>query len=93
MSVTLDQLPQAIRDAEMLKAQLEQSFKIIQSLEEGPQKVFVEAVNDWLELDKAQIVSMYKPRVDAATSEVKQLQDLQTLLNQTLQDALNGTGK
>lgn len=93
MSVTLDQLPQAIRDAEMLKAQLEQSFKIIQSLEEGPQKVFVEAVNDWLELDKAQIVSLYKPRVDAATSEVKQLQDLQTLLNQTLQDALNGTGK
>ena len=93
MSVTLDQLPQAIRDAEMLKAQLEQSFKTIQSLEEGPQKVFVEAVNDWLELDKAQIVSLYKPRVDAATSEVKQLQDLQTLLNQTLQDALNGTGK
>lgn len=93
MSVTLDQLSQAIRDAEMLKAQLEQSFKIIQSLEEGPQKVFVEAVNDWLELDKAQIVSLYKPRVDAATSEVKQLQDLQTLLNQTLQDALNGTGK
>ena len=93
MSVTLDQLPQAIRDAEMLKAQLEQSFKIIQSLEEGPQKVFVEAVNDWLELDKAQIVSMYKPRVDAATSKVEKLQDLQTLLNQTLQDALNGTGK
>lgn len=93
MSVTLDQLSQAIRDAEMLKAQLEQSFKIIQSLEEGPQKVFVEAVNDWLELDKAQIVSLYKPRVDAATSEVKQLQDLQSLLNKTLQDALNGTGK
>ena len=93
MNVTLDQLPQAIRDAEMLKAQLEQSFKTIQSLEEGPQKVFVEAVNDWLELDKAQIVSLYKPRVDAATSEVKQLQDLQTLLNQTLQDALNETGK
>ena len=93
MSVTLDQLPQAIRDAETLKAQLEQSFKTIQSLEEGPQKVFVEAVNDWLELDKAQIVSLYKPRVDAATSEVKQLQDLQTLLNQTLQDALNRAGK
>lgn len=93
MSVTLDQLPQAIRDAEMLKAQLEQSFKTIQSLEEGPQKVFVEAVNDWFELDKAQIVSLYKSRVDAATSKVKQLQDLQTLLNQTLQDALNGTGK
>ena len=93
MNVTLDQLPQAIRDAEMLKAQLEQSFKTIQSLEEGPQKVFVEAVNDWLELDKAQIVSLYKPRVDAATSKVEQLQDLQTLLNQTLQDALNETGK
>lgn len=93
MNVTLDQLPQAIRDAEMLKAQLEQSFKTIQSLEEGPQKVFVEAVNDWLELDKAQIVSLYKPRVDAATSKVEQLQDLQTLLNQTLQDAINGTGK
>ena len=93
MSVTLDQLPQAIRDAEMLKAQLEQSFKTIQSLEDGPQKVFIEAVNDWFELDKEQIVSLYKSRVDAATSKVKQLQDLQTLLNQTLQDALNGTGK
>lgn len=93
MSVTLDQLPQAIRDAEMLKAQLEQSFKTIQSLEDGPQKVFIEAVNDWFELDKGQIVSLYKSRVDAATSKVKQLQDLQTLLNQTLQDALNGTDK
>ena len=93
MSVTLDQLPQAIRDAEMLKAQLEQSFKTIQSLEDGPQKVFVEAVNDWFELDKEQIVSLYKSRVDAATSKVKQLQDLQSLLNQTLQDALNRTGK
>lgn len=93
MNVTLDQLPQAIHDAERLKAQLEQSFKTIQSLKEGPQKVFVEAVNDWLELDKAQIVSLYKPRVDAATRKVEQLQDLQTLLNQTLQDAINGTGK
>ena len=93
MSVTLDQLPQAIHDAETLAAQLEQSFKTIQSLEDGPQKVFIEAVNDWFELDKEQIVSLYKSRVDAATSKVKQLQDLQSLLNQTLQDALNGTGK
>ena len=93
MSVTLDQLPQAIRNAEMMKAQLEQSFKTIQSLEDGPQKVFIEAVNDWFELDKEQIESLYKSRVDAATSEVKQLQDLQSLLNKTLQDALNGTGK
>lgn len=92
MSVTLDQLPQAIRDAEMLAEQLEQSFKTIQSLEDGPQKVFIEAVNDWFELDKEQIVSLYKSRVDAANSKVQQLQDLQTLLNQTLQDALNGTG-
>ena len=93
MSVTLDQLPQEIRDAETLAAQLEQSFKTIQSLEDGPQKVFIEAVNDWFELDKEQIMSLYKSRVDAATSEVKQLQDLQSLLNKTLQDALNGTGK
>lgn len=93
MSVTLDQLSQATRDAEMLAAQLEQSFKTIKSLEDGPQKVFIEAVKDWFELDKAQIVSLYKSRVDAATSKVKQLQDLQSLLNQTLQDALNGTGK
>ena len=89
--MTLDQLLKTIRIAEPLAAQLEQSFKTIQSLEDGPQKVFIEAVNDWFELDKEQIVSLYKSRVDAATSEVKKLQVLQSLLNKTLQNALNGT--
>lgn len=90
MSVTLDQLPQAIADATARLAELENSFRIISELPDEPVRVYLEAVNDWFELDKAQVVKLYQDRVDAATAQVKKLTDLQTLLNQTLADALSG---
>lgn len=90
MSVTLDQLPKAIADATAHLAELENSFRIISELPDGPVKVYIEAVSDWFELDKAQVVKLYQDRVDAAKAAVKKLTDLQTLLNQTLADALSG---
>lgn len=90
MSVTLDQLPQAIANATARLAELENSFRIISELPDGPVKVYIEAVSDWFELDKAQVVKLYQDRVDSAKAAVKKLTDLQTLLNQTLADALSG---
>lgn len=90
MSVTLDQLPKTIADALAKEKELENSFRIISELPDGPVKVFVEAVNDWFELDKVQVVKLYQDRVTSAQTAVKKLTDLQTLLNQTLADALNG---
>lgn len=90
MSVTLDQLPQEIADAKANLAGLENSFRIISELPDGLVRVFLEAANDWFELDKVQVTALYQDRVDAANAAVKKLTDLQTLLNQTLADALNG---
>ena len=90
MSVTLDQLPQEIADAKSNLAGLENSFRIISELPDGSVRVFLEAANDWFELDKVQVTALYQDRVDAANAAVKKLTDLQTLLNQTLADALNG---
>lgn len=90
MSVTLDQLPQAIAQATAKLSELENSFRIISELPDGPVRVYIEEVSDWFELDKVQVVALYQDRVNSAKVSVKELTDLQDLLNQTLADALSG---
>lgn len=90
MSVTLDQLPQAIRDANAQLEVVKNSLRLISELQSTEVRVYIEETSDWFDFTKDQVIKFYQDRVDAAQAQVDKLHQLQELLNQTLADALNG---
>lgn len=90
MSVTLDQLPQAIRDANAQLDVVKNSLRLISELQSTEVKVYIEETSDWFYFTKDQVIKFYQDRVDTAQAQVDKLHQLQELLNQTLADALNG---
>ena len=88
--ITVDAIPAAIAEQSVVVADLEGNKSSIEAVEGSKLKIYVETPTApvWLNVEKSFVLSNLDESLTAARDKLKQLTDLQDLLNQTLSDAL-----
>ncbi len=89
--ISIDQVPVELGKA---KSKLDGAKSDLLTFEEcsthDKTKVFIECINGWVLIDSAVIQSLLTKEVETAQAGFDELESINTLLNNTLSDALKG---